>query len=300
MSELTWEILMVIYLFLGGLAGGSYIISALVDLFKGEKYQVISKSAVLTSLVAIIASVVVLLLEIKRFKVQPLVFLFAYVRFPNSMVSVGTWILTSLLVVSVVSALLRFLGGNVLLRKIVAVVGLILGLSTTAYTGLLLSYVRGISLWNTPFLPWTFIISGILTGLSTALFLIPIFAIFFPKAFMEFKELWKQKNQLVEILTQSQKYITILVVIELCLVIIELLGGHSSILLSGSWISLVFYGYLIIGLLAPLGVSYFVEKFNASGRDGALVYISLGGYALILAGGFLLRYVVLIAGQLIH
>ena len=142
MSELTWDILMVIYLFLGGLAGGSYIISALVDLFKGEKYKVLSKSASLTTVVAIIASIVVLLLEIKRFKVQPLVFLFAYVRFPNSMVSVGTWILTSLLVVSIVSVLLGYLDGNVLLRKVVAVVGLILGFSTTAYTGLLLSYVR--------------------------------------------------------------------------------------------------------------------------------------------------------------
>jgi formate-dependent nitrite reductase membrane component NrfD len=135
MSEMTWGYLMATYLFLGGLAGGSYIVSALSDLFKGDDYEVLSKSGALVSLVAVILSVVVLLLEIKRFVVQPLVFLNAYRMFPNSMVSVGTWVLTGLLLVSAVTCALMYLGGNWLVKKLVIVVGLILGLTTTAYTG---------------------------------------------------------------------------------------------------------------------------------------------------------------------
>ena len=44
MSEMTWGYLMATYLFLGGLAGGSYVVSALADLFKGDDYEVLSKS----------------------------------------------------------------------------------------------------------------------------------------------------------------------------------------------------------------------------------------------------------------
>lgn len=301
MSELTWDILMVIYLFLGGLAGGSYIISALVDLFKGEKYKVLSKSAALTSVVAIIASIVVLLLEIKRFKVQPLVFLFAYVRFPYSMVSVGTWILTALLVVSVVSVLLGYLDGNVLLRKIMAVVGFILGLSTAAYTGILLSFARGGAFWFSGFLPWLFILSGVLTGLAFSMLMIPVAAWVMPKAFGDFKALWDSTTDFVHMIEYTDKYAQVLIGLETIVMLLYFITAPSnSIIWSGSWISLVFYAYVILGLLIPLAISYYVSKLASKGSHTMSIYLTLFASALALFGGVLLRYVVLIAGQLIH
>ncbi len=301
MSEFVWGPLMAIYLFLGGLAGGAYIISALVDLFKGEDYEVLSKSGALVSTVAVIASVVVLLAEIKRFMVEPLSFLNAFRQFPGSMISVGTWILTGLLVISVVTVILAFFGGNWLIRKIVDVVGLILGLGTTAYTGLLLSYCRGVPLWGSPFLPVTFMVSGTLTGLAMALLVIPIAAYIMPKALNSFWELYERKAQFTDMLSQTQKYILVLIVVEMALVIIELGTGyeHSGVLLTGS-LSLVFYAYVVLGLLIPFGISYYVGKLKAAGSDGSVVLFSMGGSALILVGGFLLRYAILTAGQIIH
>lgn len=301
MSEFVWGPLMAIYLFLGGLAGGAYIISALVDLFKGEDYEVLSKSGALVSTVAVIASVVVLLAEIKRFMVEPLSFLNAFRQFPGSMISVGTWILTGLLVISVVTVILAFFGGNWLIRKIVDVVGLILGLGTTAYTGLLLSYCRGVPIWGSPFLPVTFMVSGTLTGLAMALLVIPIAAYIMPKALNSFWELYERKAQFTDMLSQTQKYILVLIVVEMALVIIELGTGyeHSGVLLTGS-LSLVFYAYVVLGLLIPFGISYYVGKLKAAGSDGSVVLFSMGGSALILVGGFLLRYAILTAGQIIH
>ncbi len=292
---------MATYLFLGGLAGGAYIISALVDLFKGDDYEVLSKSGALVSLVSVIASVVVLLLEIKRFEVAPLSFLNAFRQFPGSMISVGTWILTSLLAVSLVTVILAFFGGNWLIRKIVDVVGLILGLGTTAYTGLVLSYCRGVPLWGSPFLPVTFMVSGTLTGLTMALLVIMISAYIMPKALNSFWELYERKAQFTDMLGQTQKYIMVLIVVEMVLVIIEVGTGygHASGLLTGS-LSLVFYTYVVLGLLIPLGISYYVGKLKAAGSDGSVVLFSMGGSVLILVGGFLLRYAILTAGQVLH
>jgi len=231
---------MATYLFLGGIAGGAYLISALVDLFKGEDYEVLSKSGALVSTVAVIASVVVLLLEIKRFEVAPLSFLHAFTEFPGSMISVGTWILTSLLVVSVVTVVLAFFGGNWLIRKIVDVVGIVLSLGTAAYTGLLLSYCRGIPFWGSPFLPALFTVSGILTGLTMAMLMIPVAAYIMPKALNSFWELYERKASYVGMIGQTEKYCQVLTVVEIVLLALYIgTTPTTGILLAGSSVSLL-------------------------------------------------------------
>lgn len=301
MSELTWGYMMAGYLFLGGLAGGAYVVSALADLFKGDDYEVLSKSGCLVTLFSVVIGIVLLFLDLKRFEVAPLGILNAYRRFPASMVSVGTWVLTGLAIVSLVTCVLWYLGGNWLVRKIVGVVGIVLGLSTAAYTGILLSYARGVPFWSSPFLPWTFVISGTLTGLTMALLMIPVAAIFMPKAFQSFMILYERKGQFTEMLTHTQKYVTILIITELALVVLELATGHGAVdlLLTGT-LSWTFYAYLLLGLLIPLGISYYISKLRTSGKDGYVVLFSTSSYVLILVGGFLLRYVILTAGQIFH
>jgi formate-dependent nitrite reductase membrane component NrfD len=301
MSELVWGPILAGYLFLGGLAGGAYVIGALVDLFKSEDYDVVSKSGTYVSLISIIVGLVLLVLDLKRFEVAPLGILNAYRRFPNSILTVGTWIITGFTVVSLLTTVLWLLNGNKLVRKILGVVGIILGLSTMAYTGLLLSFSRGSPFWSTPYLPWTFVISGMLTGLAVSLFMIPIIAIFMPRAFKDFLALFEQRSKFSEMLGRSQRYVTVFILVELALVIIEIATGHQTgILLTGSGISLAFYAYLLMGLIFPLGISYYMEKLKSGVNDISIIMFSMSGYILVLIGGFLLRYVILTAGQLIH
>lgn len=301
MSELTWGPILAGYLFLGGLAGGAYVVSALADIFKGEDYEALSKSGAYVSLFSILIGLVLLVLDLKRFEVAPLVILNAYRRFPGSILTVGTWAITGFTAISLVTSILWLFEGNDFARKLIEIVGIILGLTTAAYTGLLLAFSRGTSFWSSPFLPWTFVVSGTLTGLAMALFMIPIFAVFMPRL-KSFWELYERRNQFAEMVGHSQGYVTVLIAVELILVIIELATGrgHSEMLLTGSGLSLIFYAYLVIGLIVPLAIAYYTTKLKSARKDGSLIFFSMGGFVLILIGGFLLRYVILTAGQLIH
>lgn len=301
MSELTWGILLAGYIFLGGMAGGAYAIGALVDLFKKGKYKVLSKSGIYISLVSIIIGLVLLVLDLKRFEVAPLGILNAFRNFPGSILTVGTWIISGFTIISLLTAILWFLEGWSIIRKLIEIVGLVLGVSTAAYTGLLLAFSRGRPFWSSPYLPWTFVISGTLTGLAISLFMIPIFAVFLPRAFREFKELFDQKRQLVSILSDCQGYIIVLILIDLALVVIELGTeyGHAAVLLTGSGLSLMFYAYLILGLIVPLGITYYTGKLSTAGKEKAMILFSMSSFVLVLVGGFLLRYVILTAGQFV-
>lgn len=300
MEQLTWGILLAAYLFVGGMAGGAFIVGALADILGKDKWKVLSKSGIYVSLPSIIFGLVFLVLDLGRFEVAPLSPLNAYINFPASIMSVGTWIITAFTAVSLVTAILCFFEGNAIIRKLFEVVGVILGGSTAAYTGILLSFARGRPFWSTPYLPWTFVVSGSLTGLAMALFLIPVIAVFIPRFFEEFKELVDNRKEFVRILRDSQRYIVILIIVELALVAIELGTGHgASAMISIGSLSLPFFAYLILGLIAPLGIAYYSDKVEYVGRYSMIVPASLISSVLILVGGFLLRYVVLVAGQII-
>jgi len=299
MAQMTWGILLAAYLFVGGMAGGAYIVGALADIFGKDKWKVLSKSGVYISLVSIIIGLVFLILDLGRFEADPLSPLNAYVNFPTSIMTLGTWIITAFTFVSLVTAVLWFFRGNSIIRKLIEVVGIILGGSTAAYTGILLSFARGRPFWNTPFIPWTFIISGALTGLALSLFLIPIIAVFMPRFFEDFKELVDRREKFAKIIQDSQRYIMTLIVIELALVVLEIVLGHGAQLLSIARLSLPFLIYLIVGLLIPLGIAYYSDNTEYVGRYSMLVPASITSSILILIGGFFLRYVMLIAGQII-
>ena len=300
MSELVWGPILAAYLFLGGLAGGSYIVGAAADLMKKEKYAVFTKSAVLASVVSIILGLVMLVFDLKRFMVAPLGIVNAYRRFPGSIMTVGTWIITAFTLVSVVTVLMLFLDGNVLIRKIVEVVGIVLGLSTCAYTGILLSFTRGVPFWDSGFLPWLFVMSGMLTGLAVGVLFIPIIAEIIPKPFGNFRALWKDTGRFSEMIEYTDRYATSILVIEFLLMVLYFITTPPTrILLGGSLISLVFYAYLLFALAIPFGISVVNMTLAKQGKHQIMIYLSLFATVMALFGGFLLRYVVLIGGQMI-
>jgi polysulfide reductase chain C len=299
MSEISWGILLAAYLFVGGMAGGAFVVSALADLFGKDKYNELSKAGTYSSFILILVGLVILVMDLGRFGVDPLGVLNAFINFSNSIMSVGTWIISGLAVISLVTAIIWIFQGSIILRKGLGIIGLILGTSTMAYTGLLLAFSRGRPFWNSAFLPWTFIISGTLTGLAVSILLIPIIAWIMPRFSIDFKNLVDDNQRFNKVLMDSQKYVLILVAIEIVLVVIELITGHFGQLLSLGNLTLIFIGYIVIGLLLPLGIAYSNIKTEYIGKDLKLP-VSMASLVFILVGGFLLRYVVLIAGQLVH
>lgn len=134
MSEPVWGILIAADLFFGGIAGGAYLTGAWSDLFVKERYRVLAKSGAYTSLIAILAGLVFLILDLKRLTVAPFSIINANIHFPVSMISIGTWIVTAFAIVSFLTTILWLLDGNRILIKLLEIIGMVLGFSTTAYT----------------------------------------------------------------------------------------------------------------------------------------------------------------------
>jgi len=300
MSELIWGPLLAGYLFLGGLSGGAYVVGALADLLNKEKYSVLSKSAILASFVSIIMGLVLLVLDLERFKEAPLIILNAFVKFPDSIMSVGTWIITVFTLISLVTVLLWYFNGNVLVRKIVEVIGMVLGLATASYTGILLSFAKRVPFWQSGFLPVLFVLSGLLTGLAIAVLFIPIAAGFMPKAFGDFKSMWNTTPEFAGMIEYTDKFARALLILETVIMLLYFSSRSSgSLIWGGSGISLYFYAYILSALLIPLGIALYNLKLPKTNGHKTMIYLTLLSTVLALVGGFLLRYVVLIGGQII-
>jgi polysulfide reductase chain C len=298
MAEISWGIFLAAYLFVGGMAGGAFAVAAIADIFGRDKYKELSKSGTYASIVLILVGIVLLVVDLGRFRLDPLGMLNAFTNYQNSIMSIGTWIISGLAIIALITALVWIFEGSIILRKGLDIVGLVLGGSTTAYTGLLLAFSRGRPFWNSAFLPWTFVISGTLTGLAISILLIPVIAWVIPRFSLDFKNLIDDNQRFIDVLMDSQKYILLLVVIEILFVFIEVIAGHYGLLLNLGTLGLLFLVYVGIGLLLPLGIAYFNLRTEYIGED-LKVPVSLASLVFILLGGFLLRYIVLTAGQII-
>lgn len=301
MSEFVWDTIMVVYLFLGGLAGGSYTVGALADLFNKKEYRPFTKAAILSSFISIVLGLVMLVFDLKRFEVAPVGILNVYTRFPTSIMSVGTWLITAFTLVSLLTVLVLFLDGEVLILRILEVVGIVLGLGTAAYTGILLSFARGVPFWHSGLLPWLFVLSGLITGIATSIIVIPIAGILMPGAFGDFKAMWDSKIRFAGLIEYAFKYAQSLIVVEAVVTLLELLTTPSpSILLWGSGVSVYFYAYLLLALAIPLAISIYNMKLMEEGKHETVIYITMLAIISVLIGGYLLRYVVLMGGQMLH
>lgn len=301
MSEVTWGYVLAIYLFLGGLAGGSYIAGALADLFNKSEYKTFTKAGALSSFISIIVGLVLLVFDLKRFDVAPIGILQVYTRFPESIMSVGTWIITGFTAVSLLTVLLWYFNGDVMIRKAVEVVGIVLGFGTAAYTGILLAYARGIPVWQSGFLPWLFVLSGLLTGIAINIIVIPVAGILMPQAFTDFKAMWDSKVRFAGLVEYTDKYAQILIVIETAVMLLYFVTTPTtSILWMGSGVSMYFFAYLVLALAAPYAIAVYDLRLVQQGKHETASYLTLVAIVFVLIGGYLLRYVVLIGGQMLY
>ena len=300
MTEITWGLILAAELFVSGMAGGAFIISALADLLGRGRYKVVSKSGTYMSLIFIIVGLVFLLLHLERFTVDPLGVVNAYLNVPTSIMAVGTWIVTGFIVAALATSVLWLLEGIEWVRKVVEMIGIVLGLSTCAYTGITLTLARGRLVWGSPYLPWLFIVSAILSGLVLAMFMVPVLSWFMPRLFSEFKAFYDNKHEVASLFTHVDRYVTILIVFEIAVLILYLgTTPASSIFYTASGLSWLFVAYLILGRLAPLGIIYYENRLPLNNQQDTIAMVAFISQALVIFGGLLLRYIILIGGQLI-
>ena len=284
MVQTTWGWLIVIYLFLGGLGAGAFLCSALAYKgFLGSLNERFYKFGFLLAPVAVIAGTALLLFDLApSAAINPLKILQLYTR-PVSMMSIGTYLLTFFIVISVLVLLQIKKSGKIC--DMMLTLGAILALGVMGYTGLLLYVVKAIPLWASVWLPILFTISAISTGLSA--------------------NAAATLNAGHRLSHCAHKFHVVLVALEIVAVLALFASvrseaaGMTSVtkIVSGSLAPMFWIGFVVFGLTMPLlGGSKFMLRSCSVNADGSIcahsgeevkscVYNEYG----VLVGGFCLR-----------
>ncbi|MFN2225195.1 MAG: NrfD/PsrC family molybdoenzyme membrane anchor subunit [Anaerolineae bacterium] len=209
MQEHHWGWLIAIYLFLGGMGAGSFLMAAVFEL-TGIRYEhdysptCMAGAGVSGPLLLI--GTLLLVFDLGAGMREPWRILMMFTN-PSSVMTWGIWILTLFLPICFLYGLLELLhnqpgiliGARRRLRllarryrflpkvwrllprrlrvvpetlpyrrikRVVCSLGSVLAVATAVYTGVLLSVVKAVPLWNTPILPALFFVSAISTGMG--------------------------------------------------------------------------------------------------------------------------------------
>lgn len=290
-----WEIAM--DLFLGGLGASCFFIAAVLFLAARDKFKRTIRFGAWVGVLSLIGAVSVLMLEV-GVPQRAVLLCKSFANF-NSWMPVGAWLLFSGIIVYGLYALsctgwvtnkLKFL---LKCRTALAIIGLILSIGITVYTGLLLSAIWADPLWNTMWLPALVMASAFCVGTVV----------------MTGYAVLSGTGEAVASLHKALKIISISLIALTGIVLTCYLNVASSaseigresveILTSGVVSSLFWYIAIVCGLGIPLLINILtlVRKELATAAWGILPMISI---VTCLVGGFTLRLVILMAGLPIY
>jgi formate-dependent nitrite reductase membrane component NrfD len=284
-----WKWLIVLWFFFGGLAAGCYFLATLIDLFGRPEDRPIARAGYLSVLPCLAVSGVILIVDLARperfwhllLENHTLEPIFKY----WSPMSIGSWALVAIsffALLSFIGALAdtRYIGwgGARKLRPpaplgtVVAVIGALLALWLAGYTGVLLA-VTNRPIWaDTPLL-------GLLLLLSAA----SIAAAFLILVAHHYR--WHSHGAAA--LERIEVWILALELIALIAVVVSL--GPAARPWLGAWGLLLIIGPVALGMLLPLALHRRRDWLGARTPAAAAL--------LVIAGGFLLRVVIVLSSE---
>ncbi len=338
-----WGFQIAVYLFLGGLAGGSYVTGYVADVLSTrtslEEEYVARRETARWGMYVAVASIGVGGIALITHLGKPLRALYFPITFTNygSWMVIGTWAIIIFTLWTVGQAFWYTFGGaiegeagrSLVFRRLISkyartdpggpgrslavrvldwvadltrpprshwlvfgALGAGLALVLIAYTALLISAVETVALWNRTYLPFIFLMSGISTGIAAATGLTLVF------------------EGLSETVHQYSLVDDAVIVVELLIIGALLstldaqgLSGEITLYLMNGPQLLLFWGAIIVGgLLLPVVVSLIMttvcypEGHEAlPERVQGLIHKGfVAKYALVLMGGFFLRFVLLL------
>lgn len=289
MEHIIWGIPVAFDLFLAGLGAGALLLAIAADLFGGRRYERITRTGAVIAPLPVIVGVILLVIDLGR----PLRFWeFLFRRGPGflmvnlgSVMSIGVWLLTIFVILSLVYAALVLFGWPFTwgkkVRQGVGMIGLVISLLVAVYTGVLLASTAN-PLWNTVLLPAVFSVSALSTGIAAVIFVLAFTHIYGARA--------KVDPSIPELEKINSRVIGLELLIVALFVLVRI-TSPSLIMILGSGYGLLWWvGIIGLGLVVPLvfGIKGKVRKPQAS------VVVA----ALVVLGSFFLRYVILIGGQI--
>ena len=284
-----WGWYIVVYFFLGGIAGGAAFLSGLLDLFDNPLDRPMTRIGYILALVAVALGGPLLIIDLSR----PERFWHMVIQSNTMMpmlkwyspLSFGVYILMAFSLCVGLSALAALADWRVLPRafgrlgegvigKLLALGCVLSGTALAGYTGLVLT-TSNRPLWgDTAWMSLLFLLSGISAG-SAAMILIG-----------------RRRGHpgTVRWLEEMERYSSIGEIIVLAIMAITL-GSIAQAVWGGIWAILLLGGVVLLGVLAPLYLYY---------RPRTLGPATLAVAALlVLVGVFLLRTVVILSSEAI-
>jgi formate-dependent nitrite reductase membrane component NrfD len=284
-----WSWLVLLYIFLGGLAGGCYFFASLIDLTGRPEDRPLARLGYYAAFACLVVGGILLSFDLTRPERFWHLLLQSHTFRPMfkywSPMSIGSWAL----VMFGVFALLSFVGalaedGRVSWRaarrlrppgslaRIVAVIGGLLGLYIAGYTGVLLA-VTNRPIWSdTPLLGMLFVVSA--ASMSAAFMILLA---------------WRSARATPGILAlhRIDAWVLALEFVVLLAVLVSL--GPVVRAWLNAWGVLLFLGVIVAGILVPLALYWRRDWLGDRNMTTAA--------ALVLAGGFVLRVVIVFSAQ---
>ena len=328
--ELIWHYPVITYLYLAGLGAGSVVISCYSFLSSTEygedghyHYFRMARYGALLGPVALIIGVSLLVFELGRW--DRALNLFKVINL--SPMSIGSWILLVFISTSLIYGF-TFLPSLkpqyeqltkrlYLVQHVLALINIPLGICVAVYTGILLGAVPSRPLWNSPILALLFLVSALSTGIATIILLRSIFHPKKPDAKSDqrvrshgrrtAKRPGRRYHETGYLLATTD---LVLIGVELIVIFLFIMFAHltvgnlkyamAMILPGGDMADMFWIWVVLVGLVLPALIELYTVIprliYNVSfvsHRYTDLV-ISIG----VLIGGFMLRYVIVVAGQI--
>ena len=327
-----WNWTVAVYLFVAGVSAGAFAISALAYFLGEEKYQEITRIGAYIAPFPLMLGLLFLIYDLER----PNLFWKLMVTLqPHSIMSLGAWLLLLFSVLSFVYfylwlpdrvdvvewlrktpesldkwAIVRWFKTSPFLEKLhrknlnrlrgwVGMAGIPVSLLVGIYTGVLLGALVARPFWNNPMLPMLFLVSALKTGTASICLVGCVI-----------KGIGGMSRQQIEtnkfIIHSIDFFLMILSIIALILFVFGLYASPGSSaeaagLIMGGEFTFLFWGLaVVVGVLLPLAlevyelIPHFISRVTMRAHNP---WISGVVTVSVLAGGFVLRYVVVYAGQ---
>lgn len=299
-----WPLLIDLYFFLGGLAGGAFVIATIANLLDARRYRDIVRVGYYIAFLAILPGPLFLVADLglpTRFLHMVMVSkpsleigMNAFTVGPFhlkllSPMNAGAWALLGFSVLAFLAALDVFLedrGGRSMstLRVVAGVIGGFFGFFIAAYPGVLLGATARPLFISAHWLGALFLVVGASTGGAAIALILSLLG-----------------GQARESLSRLMRFTAFALILQLAALVLFIVAvqtaGSTGIgqalaqLLSGPYSLTFWLGAVVVGILVPLALQLAGGIKKAAPAMTALVS------ALILIGGFLVKYVIIAAGQ---
>jgi len=309
-DELVWGYPIVFHLFLVSLGAGVLAVSAYLVLWRSDDpaaFALARYGAFLAPLPLLLDGLV-LILDLGSFHAGYwFKFLNLYKIVTASPMSIGTWLITAFIIISLLYAhtFLRMPAGpddpRVGRRRGLAWAGLAVALTVAAYPGFLLSGMQARPFWNSPLVPLVYFFSALVLGIACKLLFLAWRTRSTPTT--------KDRGDGPGLTVWLARIGTYLSAGELLLVILFVVFAHRgagsvtqavTVIMGGGVLATVFWFWAVaVGLVLPMLIMMVAAFRPPATLEGVLLKaVEIAAPLLLLFGAFMLRYVFVVAGQI--